>query len=123
MAQVSITLLTKAGLEFDVAAFGAATTNDFIIPGTNKSAFVAVNNNNGTGPVEVTIPAQVDSVDTEPGGVLDIPDIVQSIADGETYIFGPFPYGYVNDNGEIHIDYDDETGVRIAAFAVGAPGV
>lgn len=121
MAQVAIATLTKDGLEMDLAAFQAAAADDYIVPGTNKSAFVIVNNDSA-GVVEVTIPAYVSEVYTVLGGTLAVPDIVQNIPAGDNYIFGPFPSGYVNEAGRILIQYDSITDVNIAAYAVGQLG-
>lgn len=110
--------LSKDGLQWDQSNWSEAANDDTIPVAAGKRIFVAVFNDSA-GNIDVTIPAQKDSVNTVPGGTLDIPDIEVEIGAGETYLIGPFPSAYVNDDGDVTVNYSDITDVSRRAFAAG----
>lgn len=112
MVAMPIQTIAKTGLE---AAYAAANDGDTIKVPTGNRVFLHVKNGGGA-PINVTIPAVVQKIVNAAVGEIDVPDLVTAVTNGEERLIGPFPDAYVNNLGNVTVNYSGVTSVTAAAI-------
>ena len=114
MALLTVTAITKAGLNQDGAGVAADVAGDSI--NASSGIFIEVTNGDAS-PHTATVAKPTASTVCPPYGSLDIDDIVITIPAGETRSF-TVPLGYSDSSGNFAWAYDDVTSVTVGVFSL-----
>jgi hypothetical protein len=118
MAQLTPIEILTAGV---VPTYAAANAEDKVKQPTDQRIFLHVKNG-GVGSINVTIPAQQSVIRDPSGGNITLSDIVVAVANGAEKMIGPFPPAYVDDAGDVVIQYSGTTSVTAKAFTLPRTG-
>lgn len=112
MAQLTINVISRAGLDLTALAVAAGAGGDKIA--STGAEFLAVVNGAGT-PVTVTLVMQATLDGQAPT------NRTVSVTNAHTAVIGPFPTGIYNDaQGNTNITYSSTTTVTVCAFRLGS---
>ena len=115
------TAITATEIDYDGVANAAGTTG--IADGhkflnADEDVFLEVTQSSG-GALTITIPSPASLADGQ-----DVPDITLSCTSGTTYKIGPFRNEYyLQSDGYVHIDYEDESESEFTVDAYQLPRI
>lgn len=96
----------------------AAAGGGDVVDNSDGKTFLLVTNGSG-GSINVTVTAQVSSVNTATHGTLTVSNNVVAVAAGASKLIGPFPkQAYNNSSKQLAITYSSATSVTIAALYI-----
>lgn len=114
MALLSVTAITKAGLEQAGADVSAAAAGDSVVAASG--IFIEITNGDASSHT-ATVAKPATTVDCPPYGSVALTDIAIVVPAGETRSF-TIPLGYANSSSNFAWTYDAVTSVSVAVFSL-----
>lgn len=115
MATLTRQKVVIGGLGYTTASAGGSGD---VVDNSDGKTFLLVANGSG-GSINVTVTAQVSSLNTATHGTLTVSSNVVAVAAGASKLIGPFPkQAFNNSSKQIAISYSSATSVTVAALYI-----